>query len=87
MSGPSKETGKTLYLLIHNLESKHSCFVFIHIGPMTLSLVENFKFFGENIGEKCFAFCNNFSLKKYEKFPADGSTEGVIQKFAILAIF
>jgi hypothetical protein len=54
---------------------------------MTLSLVENFKFFGENIGEKCFAFCNNFSLKKYEKFPADGSTEGVIQKFAILAIF
>jgi hypothetical protein len=32
-------------------------------------------------------FCNNFSLKKYEKFTADGSTEGANQKFAILGIF
>jgi hypothetical protein len=24
-------------------------------------LVEHFKFFRENISEKCFAFCNNFS--------------------------
>ena len=33
----------------------------------SLTLVEYFKFFGENIGEKCFTFCNNFSLEKYVK--------------------
>jgi hypothetical protein len=55
-----KGSGSDYYVSVRGLI--WSCQGRIHV-ILTITLVEHFKFFGEKISEKCFAFYSNFPVK------------------------